>query len=110
LQSGYSGRKQDRVGFVPLDELGSAIEHGANRLQPPQVRSALPRVGHEILSLPPFIIDKLAIMAMDEDNEIRLTNGGPSHFDMDEAFCTRMRAVISGAGKRADWRCHRAWN
>jgi hypothetical protein len=36
---------------------------------------------------------------MDDDNEIHscLTNDGPSHFDMDEAFCTRMRmAIVAG--------------
>jgi hypothetical protein len=36
---------------------------------------------------------------MNDDNEIQshLTNGGPSHFDMDEAFCTRMRmAIVAG--------------
>jgi hypothetical protein len=26
---GYSGRQQSRVGFVPLDGLGGAIDHGA---------------------------------------------------------------------------------
>jgi hypothetical protein len=32
----------------------------------------------------------------DDDDEIhaRLTNGGRSHFGMDEAFCARMRAAI----------------
>jgi hypothetical protein len=42
----------------------------------------------------PFIIDQLA---MSNDNEIHssLTNGGPSHFEMDEAFCARMRAAIA---------------
>jgi hypothetical protein len=34
---------------------------------------------------------------MNDDNEIHscLTNGGPSHFDMDDAFCARMRAAIA---------------
>jgi hypothetical protein len=33
---------------------------------------------------------------MSDDDEIqpRLSNGGPSYFDMDEAFCARMRAAI----------------
>jgi hypothetical protein len=32
----------------------------------------------------------------DDDNEIhaRLSNGGQSYFDMDEAFCARMLAAI----------------
>ena len=32
----------------------------------------------------------------DDDDEIhpRLSNGGQSHFDMDEAFCARMLAAI----------------
>ena len=32
----------------------------------------------------------------DDDDEIhpRLSNGGQSYFDMDEAFCARMRAAI----------------
>jgi hypothetical protein len=32
---------------------------------------------------------------MSDDNQIHLTTGGPSHFDMDEAFCTRMRMAIA---------------
>jgi hypothetical protein len=34
---------------------------------------------------------------MNDDNEIHscLTNGGSSHFDMDAAFCTRMRKAIA---------------
>jgi hypothetical protein len=33
---------------------------------------------------------------VDDDDEIRphLTNGGPSYFDMDEAFCARMLKAI----------------
>jgi hypothetical protein len=33
---------------------------------------------------------------MIDDDEIQshLTNGGPSYFDMDEAFCARMRTAI----------------
>ena len=30
----------------------------------------------------------------DDDSHPRLTNGGRSHFDMDEAFCARMLAAI----------------
>ncbi len=41
----------------------------------------------------------------DDDDEIQsedkihshLTNGGPSHFQMDEAFCARMRRAIEAA-------------
>jgi hypothetical protein len=40
---------------------------------------------------------------VDDDDEIQsedkihshLTNGGPSHFQMDEAFCARMRKAIA---------------
>jgi hypothetical protein len=32
---------------------------------------------------------------MSDDNQIHLTNGGPSYFDMDEAFCARMRMAIA---------------
>jgi hypothetical protein len=33
---------------------------------------------------------------VDDDDETRahLTNGGPSYFDMDEAFCARMLKAI----------------
>jgi hypothetical protein len=36
-------------------------------------------------------------MEMNDDNEIHscLTKDGPSHFDMDEAFCARMRSAIA---------------
>ena len=39
----------------------------------------------------------------DDDDEIhpQLTNGGRSHFDMDEAFCARMRAAIEAGLERA---------
>ena len=35
-------------------------------------------------------------MVDDDDDEIhpRLSNGGRTHFDMDEAFCARMRKAI----------------
>jgi hypothetical protein len=33
-------------------------------------------------------------MSDDEEIQSRLSNGGPSYFDMDEAFCTRMLAAI----------------
>jgi len=39
---------------------------------------SLPREGHEIRSLPPFILDKL------RDHAYRTP--GPSHFDMDDAI------------------------
>jgi hypothetical protein len=34
---------------------------------------------------------------MNDDDEIHspLTNGGPPHLDMDEAFCGRLRAAIA---------------
>jgi hypothetical protein len=34
---------------------------------------------------------------MNDDDEIHspLTNGGPTHLDMDEAFCGRLRAAIA---------------
>jgi len=42
-------------------------------------------------------------MVDDDDDEIhpRLSNGGQSHFDMDEAFCARMRAAIEAGLERA---------
>ena len=46
---------------------------------------------------------------MVDDDEIQsedgihthLTNGGPSHFQMDEAFCARMRRAIAAGLERA---------
>ena len=46
---------------------------------------------------------------VDDDDEIQsedethshLTNGGRSHFDMDEAFCARMREAIEAGLERA---------
>ena len=40
---------------------------------------------------------------MSDDNEIqsRLTNRSPSHFDMDDAFCARMRAAIEAGLENA---------
>ena len=40
---------------------------------------------------------------VDDDNEIQshLTNGGPSYFAMDDAFCTRMRAAIEAGLENA---------
>jgi hypothetical protein len=48
-------------------------------------------------------------MLNNDDDEIqsedeihsRLTNGGRSHFDMDEAFCARMRAAIEAGLEKA---------
>jgi len=39
----------------------------------------------------------------DDDDEIhpRLSNGGQSHFDMDEAFCARMRKAIEAGLEKA---------
>src|SRR4029077_15799153 len=40
---------------------------------------------------------------VDDDDEIhsRLSNGGQSYFDMDEAFCARMRMAIEAGLERA---------
>jgi hypothetical protein len=35
-----------------------------------------------------------AINCDDDEIQSHLTNGGPSYFDMDGAFCARMRAAI----------------
>ena len=42
-------------------------------------------------------------MVDDDDDEIhpRLSNGGQSHFDMDEAFCARMRKAIEAGLEKA---------
>ena len=39
----------------------------------------------------------------DDDDEIhpRLSNGGQTHFDMDEAFCARMRRAIEAGLEKA---------
>jgi hypothetical protein len=44
------------------------------------------------------------------DDEIitSLTNGGPGYFEMDEAFCARMRAAIAAGLESADWYHHHA--
>jgi hypothetical protein len=55
---------------------------------------SLPREGHEILYLPPFIIDKLRRMSDNDEIPSHLTNGGPSYSSMDDAFCDRMFAAI----------------
>ena len=34
-------------------------------------------------------------MVDDDEIHLHLTNGGPSYFDMDEAFCARMRRAIA---------------
>ena len=48
---------------------------------------------HQLMSTPsPSYPD--SEMVEDDDEHPRLTNGGRSHFDMDEAFCARMRAAI----------------
>jgi hypothetical protein len=40
-----------------------------------------------------------------------LKKGGPSHFDMDDAFCIRMcDAIAAGLESAPIWRSHRAWN
>jgi hypothetical protein len=36
-----------------------------------------------------------AINCDDDEIQSHLTNGGPSYFDMDDAFCARMRAAIA---------------
>jgi hypothetical protein len=40
---------------------------------------------------------------VDDDDEIhpRLSNGGQSHLDMDEAFCARMRKAIEAGLEKA---------
>jgi hypothetical protein len=40
---------------------------------------------------------------VDDDDEIhpRLSNGGRTHFDMDEAFCARMRKAIEAGLEKA---------
>jgi hypothetical protein len=40
-------------------------------------------------------------MIDDEKIQSHLTNGGPSYFDMDEAFCARMRAAIEAGLEHA---------
>ena len=42
-------------------------------------------------------------MVDDDDDEIhpRLSNGGQSQFDMDEAFCARMRKAIEAGLEKA---------
>jgi hypothetical protein len=49
---------------------------------------------------------------MSDDNEFRshLTNGGPSYFAMDEAFCARMRKAIEAGLESADCCRHHARN
>jgi hypothetical protein len=56
---------------------------------------SLPREGHEILYLPPFIIDNLRRMSNNDEIPSHLTNGGPSYSSMDDAFCDRMCAAIA---------------
>jgi hypothetical protein len=51
-------------------------------------RCAVPRLGREFPSFPPFIIDKLQ-MGMSDDSEIQCLTR------MDDAFCARMRAAIA---------------
>jgi len=40
---------------------------------------------------------------IDDDEELhpRLSNGGQTHFDMDEAFCARMRKAIEAGLEKA---------
>ncbi|HEY4737382.1 MAG TPA: hypothetical protein VIH63_08315 [Xanthobacteraceae bacterium] len=40
---------------------------------------------------------------MSDENQfqLRLTNDGPSYFDMDHAFCSRMRATIAAGLENA---------
>jgi hypothetical protein len=38
---------------------------------------------------------------MSDDNQIHLTNGGPSYLDMDDAFCVRMRDAIAAGLENA---------
>ena len=41
-----------------------------------------------------MVDDDDEIQSEDEIHSQHLTNGGPSHFQMDEAFCARMRKAI----------------
>ena|SRR5215469_4806160 len=48
---------------------------------------------------------------MSDDDETHLHVTYATHWDMDEAFCARLRSVdSSGAGKCVDWCDHRARN
>ena len=51
----------------------------------------------------PSLIDKPPNGEMTDDDEIQssLTNGGRSYFDMDEAFCARMRKAIEAGLEKA---------
>jgi len=51
----------------------------------------------------PSISDKHRMAEMSDDDEIhpRLSNGGRSYFDMDEAFCARMLAAIEAGLENA---------
>ena len=40
-------------------------------------------------------------MSDDDETQSRLSNGGPSYFDMDEAFSARMRAAIEAGLENA---------
>jgi hypothetical protein len=40
-------------------------------------------------------------MIDDDETQPRLSIGGPSHFDMDEAFCARMREAIAAGLENA---------
>jgi hypothetical protein len=40
-------------------------------------------------------------MVDDDEIHARLSNGGQSHFDMDEAFCARMRKAIEAGLEKA---------
>jgi len=48
---------------------------------------------------------------MSDDDETLLHETYAGHFDMDEAFCARMRmAIAAGLETAPDWCGHRAWN
>jgi hypothetical protein len=66
--SGYSGRKRGRVGFVPLDGLGGAIDHSrswASTAASPRTNAARPwdgvkeGEGDQIYKRPPHLRDGL---------------------------------------------------
>jgi hypothetical protein len=38
---------------------------------------------------------------MSDEDQIHLTNGGPSYLDMDDAFCARMRIAIAAGLENA---------
>jgi hypothetical protein len=67
-----------------------------DRAHPPQVA-----VGLDHSYLRPNSLHTSTAEMDDDDIQPRLTNGGPSHFEMDEAFCARMLWAIEAGLERA---------